>query len=306
MNTHYIPNVLAYTGSKYRLLKQLLPLFPTDYARFVDLFTGGGVVSINQACRYPNRSYHMNDTQLPVIRILESMQRLDSAAIDNKVSTIINQYGLKGSIDTKKAPDEHWQDINRVAYNRLRNDYNHHAFKGDDDAIVLYTLLMYGFNHQLRFNRQGLFNTSVGNRTYNQRLKRAMIDSASVMKQSTFTFSCLDFEAVPIQSGDFVYLDPPYLLGTATYNESHSMANGKKRWAVADEKRLYAYLDRLDAKGILWALSNVVEHKGQINHILEEWMQRYTVVSMNRNYNNANYQSTAKQYKTREILIINY
>ena len=38
---------MNYTGGKYKLLPQLLPLFPQDINTFVDLFTGGGNVAIN-------------------------------------------------------------------------------------------------------------------------------------------------------------------------------------------------------------------------------------------------------------------
>ena len=43
----YIKSPLNYTGGKYKLLNQILPLFPEDINTFVDLFTGGCNVAIN-------------------------------------------------------------------------------------------------------------------------------------------------------------------------------------------------------------------------------------------------------------------
>ena len=43
----YIKSPLNYTGGKYRLLDRILPAFPRDYHRFVDLFAGGFNVGIN-------------------------------------------------------------------------------------------------------------------------------------------------------------------------------------------------------------------------------------------------------------------
>ena len=43
----YIKSPLNYTGGKYRLLDRILPAFPRDYCRFVDLFAGGFNVGIN-------------------------------------------------------------------------------------------------------------------------------------------------------------------------------------------------------------------------------------------------------------------
>lgn len=38
----FIKSPLNYTGGKYKLLPQLLELFPTNIDTFVDLFAGGG------------------------------------------------------------------------------------------------------------------------------------------------------------------------------------------------------------------------------------------------------------------------
>ena len=43
----YTKSPLNYTGGKYKLLSQILPLFPSDINKFVDLFTGGCNVAIN-------------------------------------------------------------------------------------------------------------------------------------------------------------------------------------------------------------------------------------------------------------------
>ncbi|QQR64138.1 DNA adenine methylase [Candidatus Roizmanbacteria bacterium] len=66
---------------------------------------------------------------------------------------------------------------------------------------------------------------------------------------------------------DFVYFDPPYLLGLASYNELGG-------WTENDERDLYALLTRLNDKGIRFALSNVLEHKGEINKIIKAWANK--------------------------------
>ena len=43
----YIKSPLNYTGGKYKLLPQLLELFPKKIETFVDLFAGGGNVAVN-------------------------------------------------------------------------------------------------------------------------------------------------------------------------------------------------------------------------------------------------------------------
>ena len=42
-----IKSPLNYTGGKFKLLPQILPLLPDDIGTFVDLFCGGGNVGVN-------------------------------------------------------------------------------------------------------------------------------------------------------------------------------------------------------------------------------------------------------------------
>ena len=43
----YLESPIFYMGNKYKLLKQLIPLFPSKCDTFLDLFGGSGVVSMN-------------------------------------------------------------------------------------------------------------------------------------------------------------------------------------------------------------------------------------------------------------------
>ena len=101
------------------------------------------------------------------------------------------------------------------------------------------------------------------------------------------------------EENDFVYLDPPYLISTASYNE-----NGG--WTIDNEKELLDMLDVLTNRGVKFALSNVIVHKGETNLLLEEWAQKYNIHYLDFNYNNSNYQSKAKSKDTVEVLITNY
>ena len=100
---------------------------------------------------------------------------------------------------------------------------------------------------------------------------------------------------------DFVYLDPPYLLGLASYNEGGG-------WSIDDERDLYNALHGLNAKNVKFALSNVTEHKGQSNELLLKFIKdnQFKCIQMDYNYKNANYQSKAKNSVTKEVLVTNY
>ncbi|WP_423219575.1 DNA adenine methylase [Bifidobacterium animalis] len=86
-------------------------------------------------------------------------------------------------------------------------------------------------------------------------------------------FTCRDFttfDFTRLNASGFVYADPPYTLGTAVYNDR---PHGTHSWTVDDGRRLFNLLDRLNARGIRFDLSNVMEHKGRIDEPLQEWVE---------------------------------
>ena len=77
-----------------------------------------------------------------------------------------------------------------------------------------------------------------------------------------------DFPLEMLDSKSFVYIDPPYFLATAPYNEN-------KAWGKQDELDLLKFLRILDSKNIRFALSNVIFHKDREHHILKEWLEKH-------------------------------
>ena len=69
---NYIQSPLNYTGGKYKLLPQILPLFPQDINSFVDVFCGGGNVGINVNCK----QVVFNDIDKNVIGILKLFKKV--------------------------------------------------------------------------------------------------------------------------------------------------------------------------------------------------------------------------------------
>ena len=96
-----------------------------------------------------------------------------------------------------------------------------------------------------------------------------------------------------------MYLDPPYLLGCASYNEQDG-------WNLDLEKDMYQLCDDLNKKNIKFAMSNVVKHKGKINEYLENWGGKYNINFLDFDYKNCNYHSNNKNNETIEVLITNY
>ena len=94
------------------------------------------------------------------------------------------------------------------------------------------------------------------------------------------------------------------MISTGSYNDGK---RGFGNWTTNEESNLLEILDHLNSKKIKFALSNVIEHKGNTNTLLKKFIKsnKYKVNYIKMNYNNSNYQ-TIKSEKTTEVLITNY
>ncbi|WP_296898271.1 Dam family site-specific DNA-(adenine-N6)-methyltransferase [uncultured Megamonas sp.] len=301
-----IPSAINYTGGKYKLLSQIMKYFPTDIDNAIDLFCGGCNVGINLSCN----KVVFNDKNKHLIGLFNTFERLDEKYIFDTIFDNIKKYDL--SLVAEKGYEFYGCDsssglgkYNKKGYMNLRKDFNKKSVKDDDYYILLYLLMVYSFNNQLRFNSKGEFNLPVGKRDFNLKMQNKLKNFLHRIKSGDYTFINKDFREVLIDKIDaksFVYVDPPYLITTATYNESSG-------WTEDDEKDLLLLLEKLDRKNIKFALSNVLECKGKENSILKEWINnnnKFKTIFLNYSYANSNYHKKDKESTTKEVLIINY
>ena len=286
--SNYIKSPMNYTGGKYKLLPQILPLFPTEIDTFVDLFTGGGNIAVNVEAK----KIIANDNETHIIDIYKTFQKYEIEELIKTIELAIQRFGL--TIE------------NADNFNNFRTYYNKHIEDGYSFImpIMLYVLICYSFNHQFRFNSKGEFNMPFGkNRSqWNDTMKKNLINFHKAIKDKNIIFTNNDFGVLKVDkltSNDFVYCDPPYLITCATYNE-------KDGWNETCERKLLGLLDELNSKSVKFALSNVLFSKGKTNDILIEWSKKYNVHHLDYTYQNCNYHTKDKESKPDEVLITNY
>lgn len=301
-----IQSPLNYTGGKFRLLPQILPLFPQNIDIFVDLFCGGGNVGINVIS---NKTI-LNDIEENLKYLFNTFKNLGNdffPLIDDIIkkyelsNSSINGYEYYGCNSTLGlAP------YNKDKFLKLREEFNNNPDFGYYHYALLYVLIIYSFNNQMRFNKQGHFNLPVGKRDFNEKMRDKLQRFITRLQTYNFEFTNYDFREFDISQlnkDSFVYIDPPYLITCATYNEQDG-------WNEQDEKDLLDFIDTLHSKNIKFALSNVLRNKNKENAILIDWADKnkdkYKTIKLNYNYNNSNYQSKNKDSITEEVLIINY
>jgi DNA adenine methylase Dam len=279
--SNLIKSPLNYVGGKYKLLPQILPLFPNQIKTFVDLFTGGCNVGINVEAR----TIVCNDISNETINMYKYFKVNDKDKIIINIDNIIKAYELSKT--------------NKQGFLQLRDEYNR-----SKNPLLLYVLSCYSFNYRIRFNDSNQFNEAFGaNRSsFNNNLRERLLDFVDVIKEKDIQFTTNHFKDLKINklnSNDLIYCDPPYLITDTAYN---------KHWTQEVEKQLLNLLDELHNNGIKFALSNVLENKGKLNNILIEWSKKYNIYNLDHTYNNCSFSTKEenKGLKTEEVLITNY
>ena len=279
----YIKSCLNYTGGKYKLLPQIMPLFPEDINMFVDLFCGGCNVAINVNAK----KIICNDSEKVIIDLYNDWKNGECDKLLNTLKETISKYELSKT--------------NKEGFEKIRKDYN----DGNKEWFMFYAMLMHSFNYQIRFNKNGEYNMPFGKdrSCFNQSTENNFINFVNEIHNKNIFFTNKDFTELKIEKlkeDDFVYCDPPYLITCASYNEQDG-------WNEIKERQLLKLLDSLNDNNIKFALSNVLENKGKRNEILIEWCKKYNVHYLNNSYSNCNYHAKDKsKNSTVEVLITNY
>lgn len=290
-----------YVGDKYKLVPQLTRLFPDDISTYIEPFVGGGSSLTNISAK----KYIANDIDEYVIKLHKAIGAYSGTPLSllDKLFSLIDKYGLSCSYAGKTVPDElkkkyvktYYARYNKESYQKMRDDYNN----DQSDMLLLYLLLIYGFNHMIRFNSAGKFNLPVGNVDFNRNVYGALIGYLDFMEHSDVAFYNEDFKDflahIAFDSKAFVYCDPPYLISASEYN---------KLWSEDKERELYSVLDGLDKRGVRFGITNLVRHKGQENRILLEWSKKYKTFGISSNYISFN-DNTIKD-DSAEVYVTNY
>ncbi len=304
-----IKSPLNYTGNKSRLLDQIIPFFPKKISRFVDLCCGGASVGLNVEAD----NILCLDLNKEVIDLLRTLKTYGESKIIEKVEQILKKFELSDSFNNNYGSYRDYIDgnnglkrYNKDGYIKLRDYYNGEVkyYNYMERSIYLYTLLAYCFNNDMRFNSNGNFNMPVGKTDFNKSIRKKLSSFKEAVSKKNIDFITADINIIKeleLNSEDFLYIDPPYLITTAVYNENNN-------WNKSLERELLTTLDFIHKSKVKFALSNVIAKNNRKNEILMDWIQenKFNVVDINSHYRSASYNKIDRNAKEREVLIMNY
>lgn len=269
----FVNGYLNYTGSKYKLLEQIIPEMDYTKKYFIDLFTGSFVVGANVVDKYDK--ILSND----IIKELVDIHKLLLESDD-----IIEKTKLL-------CPPKENQD----AFLELRKSFN-----DDKTPEKLWALILCCNSNLMRFNNNFLFNQTWGNRTWNSSTDKKVEEFKNHIRQykEKIIFTSKHFYDIDIKKPSMVYIDSPYTGTEAGYNAF---------WKKDDDIKLYNYCKDLDTNGSSFMLSGVLgEHKnGKRWQLIDDLISdgyRYKILDFD-------YEKVAKikkSKKSQEIIIMNY
>lgn len=307
-----IKSPLNYTGNKFRILSQIMPFFPQEIDTMVDMFCGGATVGINVPCK----KRILVDSNPYVIELLKYLSKCDfnklMKSLEEKIAYYHLSYSARDTYAHYTALQENLnrnnglKEFNSQGFYAMRDDYNAIVDKTTAKAnILLYLLIVYGFNNDIRYSKDGKYNLPVGKTDLNQNNINKLREYICRTREIKTQFKCGDFRESTIQKliyqADFVYMDPPYLIADAVYNEAG-------QWGRESESKLVDMLDCFVSNQKKFVLSNILEKKNQQNDLLANWLNLrendVRVIDIDYHYRGASYNKKNRDANEREIIVV--
>lgn len=191
-----IPHIVQYQGSKRKLALQILEYMPHKFNKLIEPFAGMAAISIAAAYQHRAGTYHINDLNEPLVKILE-------AAI-NEPQKLVDAYRVlwNEQFSFSENHTDHYYEVRRRF-----ND-------GEQTAANMLYLLARCVKGSVRYSGDGKFNQSPDKRRHGTNPDNLAKNVFSIAKllQGRTVFTALDYREVLTfaKPGDIVYMDPPY------------------------------------------------------------------------------------------------
>jgi len=253
-------------GSKTRLLKNILPLVPEHYNKYCELFFGGG--SLFYALE-PKKAL-LNDQQPHIIYVLFFIEHYPTLFFDC----------LK-KLETR---------LNKESYGQLRGIYNWYQWDLSIPEHFLWRTAIFFYLTKTGYmgyqeSIHGTVCMSFKDRNYTRIVKKEIYDDiVKHLHANEIEISSCDYENLleKCESGDFVYLDPPYHQTSQRYSKDRDF----------DQVRLASFYKKLHEKGCLVMLSN------SDTPLIRELYKDFTISNLEIKY--------LGRKSAEEVVIINY
>lgn len=281
----YINTALNYTGSKFKLLDQIIPEMDYTKKYFVDLFAGSAVVGFNVVDKYDK--ILENDILKDLIEIHKNLCKKPYSFIKNVKKLAVSKDDQEG-------------------FNNLRKYYNE-----TKSADAFYALILCSTNNMIRFNQKGEYNQTFGKRTFSDSTEKKLNEFVEYITpyKNKIYFSSAHFDNVKIVNNSYsmFYIDPPYSRTMDNYgnitNDQITDAGYNRYYKKEDDIKLYNYCLKLNENGHSFMVSGLLEHDGKQSWLMNKLIENFRYKVLNFNYNSV---SRKGKKDSTEIIVMNY
>tara|TARA_B100000575_G_scaffold293287_1_gene304161 strand:- start:314 stop:1216 length:903 start_codon:yes stop_codon:yes gene_type:complete len=251
---------LKWVGGKTQIINNVLDKFPYEINNYHEPFLGGGsVLFALLSLQKQNKiiiknkiyAYDLNGTLINVYKHIQTNKN----ELFNYLYNYINVYdSLTGTIINRKPENiEEAKTSKESYYYFLRSKFN----KCNKDSIECSALFMFlnktCFRGMYREGPKG-FNVPYGHYKKTPKIitKNELDIISDLIKDVVFEKSDFNHSLNKVQTGDFVYLDPPYAPETNTSFVGYNL-NG---FDLSTHKKLFNHILELNIKNVKFVLSN--------------------------------------------------
>jgi len=234
--------VVKWVGGKTKIMKEIVGGAPTEYNNYFEPFLGGGSVFLNMPF---TKKAIINDTNRDVINIYKKIKQ-DPRKLALKLSRLEKAYNVLGN-DRDKQNDLY--KLNKRRLNKIK------VYNFQRAALYIF-INKTCFNGIMYENSRGEITATTG---FHKKVKLYDLKNFLLLskKLKKVTIKNTDYEkaVANIQSGDFLYLDPPYVPDDGT---KWDRKYGKKNtaWKEADHERFFRFVDKMTLRGVKILMSN--------------------------------------------------
>ena len=283
---------IQWVGGKRQLIERYMELFPKEFNDYYEPFLGGGSVFFHMHSIYGDKkNYFLSDLNEELVISYNEIKN-NHAGVKTLYNKMYERHTKEFYYDIRNI------DRHKIAERKYKFKYDIcKTLNSDEIASRFVYLNKTCFNAIYRVNRSKLFNVPIGTSLKKDFSVGNLFELCSdCLKNTPIKYNSYENIENNTKKGDFVYLDPPYAPITATSNFTSYTNEG---FDVEDQKKLRDFCDRLDKKGVLFAVSN--SSCELIKNLYSNYEQHVFVV--NRSLNS---KKTKRKNSAEEILITNF
>ena len=229
MNQKTLKTPLRYPGGKSRAITKISQFFPdlTDFKEFREPFLGGGSVALWVTKQYPHLDIWVNDLYEPLANFW-SMLRTNS---DEMTVSLVNY---------KKTHPDH--DTARELFEGAKQTLADNSKDKLNKAVAFYIVNKCSFSG---LSEASSFSKQASDSNFSMRGIEKLPEYAEIIRNWRITN--VSYELLLGGTGSFVYLDPPYDIGSNLYGKKGGMqkyfhhTNFSKACTEADHHLVVSY-----------------------------------------------------------------